>query len=217
MGATNHDLGPLGGLTDLHDVRLEARIGLRTFEGHLLSLRQQGLNPAQVQQGVPGVGLLNHSGDDVSLAAGVLLVLLVTLGLPDPLGEHLAYCLGKDTAEVFRRDVELVPCGLPLLIEVLSEHTELHGVGVDGHPRELMGSRPPLVGRFHSVGQCGKQGIDGNATLGRYGLHRLRHVGGIHDPTFLPGAASALRSFPLRADFGSGVHVKTVRAFKISS
>ena len=80
-----------------------------------------------------------------------------------------------------------------------------------------MGSRPPLVCRFHSIGQCGKQGVYGDAALGRYGLHRLHHVGGIHEPTFLPGAASALRSFLLRADFGSGVHVKTVRAFKISS
>ena len=80
-----------------------------------------------------------------------------------------------------------------------------------------MGSRPPLVGRFHSIGQCGKQGVDGDTTLGRYGLHRLHHVDGIHDRTFLPGAASVLRSFFLRADFGSEVQVKTVRAFKISS
>ena len=134
MGPTDHDLGALGSLADLHDVSLEARIGLRTFEGHLLSLRQQGLNSAQVQQGVSGVGLLNHPGDDVSLAAGVLLVLLVALGLPDPLGQDLTYCLGKDTAEVVRCDVELVPCGLPFLIEILSEHPELHGVGIDGHP-----------------------------------------------------------------------------------
>ena len=43
--------------------------------GHLLGLGQQRLDPAEVEQRVAGVALLDDAGDDVALAAGVLLVL----------------------------------------------------------------------------------------------------------------------------------------------
>jgi len=72
---------------------------------HLLGLRQEGLDPAQIQQRVARVALLDDAGHDVALAPGVLLVLEVPLGLADPLGHDLpggllVYAKGEaDSAE----------------------------------------------------------------------------------------------------------------------
>ena len=46
VGTTDHDLGALGRLANLNDVGLEAGIGLRPLEGHLLGLREKRLNPS---------------------------------------------------------------------------------------------------------------------------------------------------------------------------
>ena len=59
---------------------------LVVLEGHLFRLRQQGFDLAEVEQRVPVVALLDDAGDDVALAAGVLLVLEVPLGFADAAG-----------------------------------------------------------------------------------------------------------------------------------
>ena len=84
--------------------------GLGTLERHLLGLRQQALHPAEVEQRVARVGLLDDAGDDVALAVGVLLELAVALGLADALAHHLAEGLGGDAAHLLllRRVVALV-------------------------------------------------------------------------------------------------------------
>ena len=46
MGPADHDLGTLSRLADLHDVGLKPGVGLRALEGNLLSLRQEGFDPA---------------------------------------------------------------------------------------------------------------------------------------------------------------------------
>ena len=94
--------GPFGRAPHLDDVRLEAGAGLGPLVGHLLGLGQQGLDLAQVEQGVAAVALLDDAGDDVALAVGVLLELALALGLADPLVHHLAEGLGGDAAEVAR-------------------------------------------------------------------------------------------------------------------
>ena len=68
VGAADHDLGTLGGLADLDDVRLEACAVLVALVGDLLRLGQQRLHLAEVEQCVPVVGLLDDPGDDVTLA-----------------------------------------------------------------------------------------------------------------------------------------------------
>ena len=75
--------------------------------GHLLGLGQQGLDLAEVEQRVAVVALLDDAGDDVALAAGVLLVLQVALGLADALEDDLLGRLGGDAAEVVGRVVPL--------------------------------------------------------------------------------------------------------------
>ena len=67
--------GPLAVRADLDDVGLHPGAGLGALVGDLLGLGQQRLDPAEVEQRVAGVGLLDDAGDDVALAAGVLLVL----------------------------------------------------------------------------------------------------------------------------------------------
>ena len=68
--------------------------------GNLLGLGQQRLDPTEVEEGVAAVVLLDDAGDDVALAAGVLLVLELALGLADALGHDLAGGLGGDATEV---------------------------------------------------------------------------------------------------------------------
>ena len=67
---------------------------------HLLGLRQQRFDLAEVEQRVAGVGLLDDAGDDVALAACVLLVLHLALRLADALEDHLLRGLRGDAAEV---------------------------------------------------------------------------------------------------------------------
>ena len=118
MGAAHHDLGALGGLANLDDVRLQAGPVLVALVGDLLGLGQQGLDLAQVEQGVAVVGLLDDPGDDVALAAGVLLVLDVALGLADALQDDLLGRLRGDAPEVVRRVVPLAD-DVAVLVELL--------------------------------------------------------------------------------------------------
>ena len=205
MGSADHDLGAFGRLADLHDVGLEAGVGVGPLIGNLLGLGQQRLHPTQVEQGVAGVGLLDHAGDDVALPAGVLLVLELPLRLPDALGHDLAGGLGRDPPEVVGGDLELLAHRFAHLVEVLGEDPELHGLGVDGDPGVLVRARQALVGRFQRVGQSGQQGVDGDPPLGGQSLECFHHLG-VHD------AASLWCE--LRWD---GPHSKTVRAQEISS
>ena len=101
VGAADDDLRALGGLADLDDVGLDAVARLGALVRHLLGLRQQRLDPTEVEQRVAAVGLLDDAGDDVALAVGVLLELALALGLADALAHHLAEGLGGDAAELF--------------------------------------------------------------------------------------------------------------------
>ena len=83
------DLRALRGLADLDDVGLHARAVVVPVAGNLLGLGQQGLDAAQVEEGVAGVGLLDDARDDVALAAGILLVLHLALGFANALQDHL--------------------------------------------------------------------------------------------------------------------------------
>ena len=100
--ARHDDLRALGGLAHLDDVGLEPAAVVVVLVLHLLGLRQQRLDPAEVEQRVAGVGLLDDAGDDVALAAGVLLVLHLALGLTDALEDHLLGGLRGDAPEVGR-------------------------------------------------------------------------------------------------------------------
>ena len=140
VGAGHDDLRALRGLADLDDVGLDPGAGLGALVGHLLGLRQQRLDPAEVEQRVAAVVLLDDAGDDVALAAGVLLVLLLAVDLAEALGHDLLGRLGGDAAEVLGGDVDLVAVGLAVLVELLGEDPDLGGVGVDGDPGVLVGA-----------------------------------------------------------------------------
>ena len=119
--ARHHDLGALDRPTHLDDVGLDPLAGVGTLVVDLLGLGQQCLDTTQIQQRVAGIGLLDDAGDDVALAAGVLLVLELALGLADALGHDLAGGLGGDAPEVVGRDVQLGPDGLAVLVQLLGE------------------------------------------------------------------------------------------------
>ena len=181
VGAAHDDLGALGGLADLDDVGLHPGAGLGPLVGHLLGLGQQRLDPTEVEQRVAAVALLDDAGDDVALAAGVLLVLHLALGLADALAHHLLGGLRGDAAEVVGRDVELVADRLAVLVELLGHHPDLAGVGVDGDPGVLVGAGHPLVGRLEGVGERAEQRVDRDALVGGQRLQRVHQVGVRHD------------------------------------
>ena len=176
MGPAHHDLRTLRGLANLDDVGLDSRRAVGTLIGHLLRLRQERLDPTQIEQGVPGIGLLDHAGDNVALAAGVLLVLEIALGLTNALGHDLTSGLSCDPTEVVGRDLKLLPHRLALFVELLREHLELHGVGVDRDPGVLIRLRHPLIRMLKSIGERTKEGVHGDPSIGGERLQRIHHV-----------------------------------------
>ena len=175
MGTADDDLGALGGLANLDDVRLQPGAVLVALVGNLLGLGQQRLDPAQVEQRVALVVLLDDAGDDVALAAGVLLVLHVPLGLADALEDHLLGRLGGDATEVVGGVLPL-PHDVAVLVELLGVDVDLAGVGVDRDDGLLGGLGHALVGGDQGVGQSLEEGVDGDALLpldDLEGLHEL--------------------------------------------
>ena len=121
--------GPLAVLRTSTMYALTRSPGCGPLERHLLGLRQQRLDAAEVEQRVAAVGLLDDAGDDVALAVGVLLELAVALDLADALAHHLAERLGGDAAELLRlRRVVALVDPVAVLVEVVGGERELHRV-----------------------------------------------------------------------------------------
>ena len=142
--ARHDDLRALRGLADLDDVRLHARAVVVAVARNLLGLRQQRLDPAEVEQRVARVGLLDDAGDDVAFAAGVFLVLHLALGLANALQDHLLGRLRGDAAEVGGRVVPLAG-DVAVFVELLRDHADLAGLDVDLDQRLLGGVGHALV------------------------------------------------------------------------
>ena len=114
---------------ELPGITHKAPIPAGSLVGNLLGLGQQRLHRAQAQQRVATVALLHGAGDDVTLAARVLLVAELALGLADALGHDLARRLGGDAAEVLGGDVELGPERLALFVDLLRVDPDVDGSG----------------------------------------------------------------------------------------
>ena len=207
------DLRALGGLADLDDVRLDAVALRRTLERHLLGLRQQCLDAAEVEQRVALVGLLDDAGDDVALAVRVLLELALGLDLADALAHHLTEGLGGDAAELFllRRVVALVD-PVAVLVDVVGDEREVHRLGVDLDDHLVGRVRAALVGRGQGVDQHMQQGVVGDLLLLRQQADRFAHVEIAHD-----GCVSLLCFVLLVRGFLLGPQTNTVLALSILS
>ncbi len=193
-------------------------LGLGPFVGHLLGLREQRLDLAEVEQRVALVALLDDAGDDVALAARVLLVLALALGLADALAHHLLGGLGGDAAEVVWRVVACVD-PVALFVDVVRHHPDVAGEGVDLDLGLVSRARHALVGGCERVGECLEQDVDRDALLGGEKLEGVHHVGvaSAHRAVSFADADSRHAArFGLGA-FGGGPHSNTVRARSMSS
>ncbi len=208
MGPADHDLGALGGLADLDDVGLEARAVLVALVGDLFGLGQQCLDLAQVEQGVAVVGLLHDPGDDVTLAAGVLLVLHVPLDLADPLEDHLLGRLGRNAPEVIGRVVPLAD-DFAVLVELLAVDADLAGVGIDGDDGLLGRVGAALVGGHQRVGEGVEQRVDRDPLVACDLSQRVEELE--------VGLAHCRVTLSLLAFRAAGPHSNTVRARSIWS
>ena len=87
---------------------------------HLLGRRQHRLELAEVDHHVPFsvAALLDHAGDEVALAAGVLAEVHLVLGVAQPLQDDLLGGRRRDPAEVVRGVVPL-PHHAAVLVELL--------------------------------------------------------------------------------------------------
>ncbi len=180
--ARHDDLGALRRLADLDDVGLQPAAVLVPLVLDLLGLRQQRLDPPQVEQRVTLVGLLDDPGDDVALAAGVLLVLHLALGVADPLEDDLLRGLRRDAAEVAGRVVPLAD-DVALLVELLGDDLDVAGLDVDLDERLLGGVGHALVRGDERVRERLQHDLDGDALLALDVLERFHHLG-IHCVTF---------------------------------
>src|ERR671935_152989 len=116
--ARQHHLGALALGAHLDDDRLDPASLLVALARHLLGAGQDGLHPAQVDERVPVVVLLDDPGDDLTDTVGVLVVHHRPLGLVDPLAQHLLRGLAGDAAEVLGRDVDQGVPGEPVPLDL---------------------------------------------------------------------------------------------------
>src|SRR6185312_2859044 len=94
--AADNDLRALDASAYLGDVGLQTLTVAVRLGRHLLGLREQRLDLAEIQQRVATLGLLDDAGDDVALAAGELLVCHLALGVAELLEDHLLGRLRAD-------------------------------------------------------------------------------------------------------------------------
>ena len=159
---------------------------------------------------------------------GVLLVLEVALGLPDPLEDDLLGRLGGDATEVVGGVVPLAD-DVAVLVELLAVDADLARLGIDGDDRLLGRTRPALVGGHEGVGQRVEQRLDRDPLVARdlaEGVEEFE-VRLAHDVVTLflsaPRAGRALGGCgrlprrPLRERAGPAPHSKTVRALSTSA
>ena len=171
--------GPLAVLRTSTMYAFIARAVVVAVARDLLGLRQQRLDPAQVEQGVAGVGLLDDAGDDVALAAGVLLVLHLALGLADALQDHLLGRLRGDAAEVGGRVVPLAS-DVAVFVELLRDHADLAGLDVDLDERFLGRFGHALVRGDERVRERLEHDLFGDALLDRERRQRFEHLRVLH-------------------------------------
>ena len=171
--ARHDDLRTLRRLAHLDDVRLHARAVVVPVARDLLGLRQQRLDPTEVEQRVARVGLLDDAGDDVAFAAGVLLVLHLALGLADALQDDLLRRLRGDAAEVGGRVVPLAG-DVALFVELLRDHADLAGLDVDLDERFLGRFGHALVRGDERVRQRLEHDLFGDALLDARARRALR-------------------------------------------
>ena len=189
---------------------------------HLLGLRQQRLDLAQVEQRVAALLLLDDAGDDVALAPGELLVGHLAFGVAELLEDHLLRRLRADAAlelvghlDLFfgddlhleRRRLALGELALVLdldLLELLEPDPQIAGLGVDvrADADEVVVALgvlllpPRLVGGGHGLLEAGEDRLERDALLAFELAQGGDHLG-IH--RVLP-FNSASQSTTVRAD-----------------
>ena len=204
MGAGDHQAGALFGILHIHHIYLDALALGKGLIGDLLGLGQHGFAAADLQGDIAADGIYPQhlGGNDIVLAALILLEQQALFGLPDTLMDGGFGRLGRDASELFRikgdfqhtsgGDAALVLGSilhadlggwvLDLLHDILAQrHIEAAGLGIDLHDAVFAVKGVLLDG-------LGDGGLD----LFDHIIHRdafflLQHLQGIKEVKFLLG------------------------------
>ena len=157
VGTRDDHLGTTHLLAHRHDEDSQPASVAVVLARHLLIGRHDGLEPSQIHSDGAGVavGLLDHTSDDVALHGGELAVLVLVLGLTQPLEDHLTSRGGSNPAEVVRGGV--VPSDDLALVVLLRGHDgDIARLAVDVDPSVLDG----MLGLAVGVEQRVLKGLD---------------------------------------------------------
>src|SRR5215210_3320370 len=144
-------------LPNLQQIHFQPLPVLVALVGHLLAGRQDRLDPAEVHQRHPPVGLLHDAGHHIAHALAILIEELLVVYLVQALVERLAHDLGRNAREVVRGDV----------LAVLHD-PEVAGLLVEDDPRLLVRPLAALVGGEQRLLKNSLHRLEGDALVRLY-------------------------------------------------
>src|SRR5215210_207656 len=144
-------------LPDLQQIHFQPLPVLVALVGHLLAGRQDRLDPAEVHQRHPPVGLLHDAGHHIAHALAILIEELLVVYLVQALVERLAHDLSRNAREVVRGDV----------LAVLHD-PEVAGLLVEDDPRLLVRPLAALVGGEQRLLKNSLHRLEGDALVRLY-------------------------------------------------
>ena len=111
MSPGNEDLGTLGRLAHFYDITLDALANGIRFRRNLFRNRQNRFCFSQIDIDIPLFDALDDSRNDIILAVGKFIIDDAPFGFTQPLDHDLLGSLGRNTAKILRRyiDVDDIP------------------------------------------------------------------------------------------------------------
>ena len=191
MRARQRDQRLAGAAGDADDVAAQPVAVLVALTGHLLGGRDDALGSLGLaahpdDDEAAGVGAsvaLDDAADDVALAGRELAVVLLVLGIAQPLQDHLTCGGGRDAAETLWRVVPFVD-DVAVVVGLARHHLDHAGLAVDLDARVgLVALGVPIRGQQRRLDGVDDH-VDRDSLVGLDGMQR-RHVD-VHAPASFP-------------------------------
>ena len=189
--ARANDLRPPGGTPYFHDVSLDPAAVVVALAWNLFGLRQQRLDSfSEIEKHVPWIRLLNDGSDYVAFPAGILSISNLTLGISQPLKDHLFGSLSGDASEILRVDLPLLRdrslLGLFVLLNLLGVDLHIACLPANINARVItLGFRHPPVRGGECLLERRHDALERDALLALHQAKRIK-INRIHFPSLMP-------------------------------